>query len=278
MTTEEVGAESHTETELEAPFIWDWALFLRCARTFVTTTVVVFVLGVAVGAYAPGVPSSVLRILETINLWPTAYLSHLVPMFFFILLGNIKSVLIAAVLGTLGAWANARANTRRGVHHASSCQRLTAVDRSTLTLARLVLRGGRRVFPELGDERCDFAARIGAALASLVPLLAIGVNGLVLGLWMAEALLSDWWAGVAQVGILLLPHAPLEVPVFLLASAAGLRLAEGLVPRDPIRHDTEWQCLQARRLLTAEPLAQSLGLIIGLLAIAAALELYALSA
>jgi uncharacterized membrane protein SpoIIM required for sporulation len=98
---------------------------------------------------------------------------------------------------------------------------------------------------------------------------------LVLGLWMAEGLLTGWMSGLGQVGLHLLPHAPVELPALLLACAVGLRLAESLIPRHP-DHGAAWQRAEAKRLLTSDRTAQSLGLIVGLLAIAAALELHAL--
>ena len=258
-----------------SPFLWDWPSVARCARAFIATTGVVFVVGVTAGACLPGLPSRLLGVLQAINLWPSAYLLHLVPIFFFILLSNTKSALIAALLGPLGAWTSARANAGYPSARGSALRPTSLPDRVTLALARCVLLGGRRVFPELGDERQDFAARTGAALAALVPFLALGMNALVLGLWMAEALLQGWTAGLAKMALLLLPHAPVELPAFMLASAVGLRLAEGLVPRRTT-HDSAWQRAEARRLVTCDRVAQSLGLVTGLLAIAAALELYAL--
>ena len=261
--------------EWAGPLVWDWRSFARCARAFVLTTVVVFVLAVTVGALAPWLPSRVLGVLTAINLWPSEYLSHLVLIFLFILLSNIKSALIAALLGPAGAWANSRANVGGRTRGPWRMRRAGVVDRMTLALARVVLRGGRCVFPEIGDESQDLAARSSAALAAIVPFLALGINALVLGLWMAEALLKGWVGGLAEMGRLLLPHAPVEIPALLLASAVGLRLAERLVPRRPA-HDPEWQCGEAKRLVRSDPVAQSLGVIVGLLAIAAALELYAL--
>ena len=275
-TTETQRSEATVAAEAwVGPFVWDWPSFARCARAFFATTVAVFVLGVGIGAIAPGLPSRVLGVLATINLWPAAYLSHLVPTFFFILLSNIKSALIAALLGPAGAWANARANIGRRPYASSWPRPVSAVDRATLALAGVILRGGRCVFPEIGDERADLAARAGAALAALVPFLALAMNGIVLGLWMAEALLKGWVSGLASMGMLLLPHAPVELPALMLASAVGLRLAQRLVPRQP-GHDAGWQCAEVKRLITSDRVAQSLGLIVGLLAIAAALELYAL--
>ncbi|MBM3474410.1 MAG: hypothetical protein FJX75_14195 [Armatimonadetes bacterium] len=271
-----VTAEAPADAEAwVGPFVWDWRSFARCARAFVATTLVVFVVGVTIGALAPWLPSRVLGVLAAINLWPTAYLSHLVPIFFFILLSNIKSALIAALLGPAGAWANSRANVGRRPHGSSRRGPASVVDRVTLALAGVVLRGGRCVFPELGDESHDLAARSSAALAAVVPFLTLAMNGIVLGLWMAEALLKGWVGGLASMGRLLLPHAPVELPALVLASAIGLRLARRLVPRRPA-HDAAWQCVEVKRLITLDPVAQSLALIVGLLAIAAALELYAL--
>jgi len=258
------------------PFVWDWPSLARCAKAFVGTTLAVFVLAVAVGAYLPGLPSRVLNALTAINFWPTAYLNHLVPIFFFILLANTKSALIAALLGPLGAWVTARANACQPSCDSPRCRPCGWVDRATLALARLVVRGGRRVFPEVGDEQRELGARTGAALAALVPFMALGMNALALGLWMAEALLSGWLPGLAKMGLLLLPHAPVELPALVLASCVGLRLAQGLVPRHRA-HDSAWQRAEARRLITSDRVAQSLGIIVGLLAIAAALELHALT-
>ncbi len=258
-----------------SPFLWDAASCARCARAFLATVLVVFVVSVAAGAYLPGLPTRLLGVLQAVNLWPSAYLSHLVPLFFLILLSNIKSALIAATLGPLGTWALARANAGYPSVRGSAYRPRRLVDRAALAVARGVLRLGRRVFPELGGERRDLAARTGAALAALVPFLALGVNALALGLWMAEALLAGWLDGLGRMALLLLPHAPVELPAFVLASAVGLRLAECLVPTRA-GHDAAWQRAEARRLLTSDRLAQSLGLIVGLLAIAAALELYGL--
>jgi hypothetical protein len=263
------------EEERARAFVWDWRSFARCVRAFAATTLVVFVLGVTIGAIAPWLPSRVLGVLAAINLWPTAYLSHLVPIFLFILLSNIKSALIAALLGSAGAWANSRANVGRRAHGSGRVRPASVIDRMTLALAGAVMRGGRCVFRGIGDESQDLAARSSAALAALVPFVALAMNGIVLGLWMAEALLKGWVGGLVAMGRLLLPHAPVELPALVLASAIGVRLAERLVPRRP-GHDAAWQCGEVRRLVTSDRVAQSLGLIVGLLAIAAALELYGL--
>ncbi|MBM3498763.1 MAG: stage II sporulation protein M [Armatimonadetes bacterium] len=277
MTTDARGAKVTASGEAAAsPFLWDVPSVVRCARAFVGATVVIFVLGVAVGALLPGLPSRLLGALETINLWPAAYLSHLAPIFVFILLSNTKSALIAALLGPLGAWVNARANVGYPSAREGEGRPAGPLDRLTLALARAILRAGGRVVPGLADPRQDLAARTGAALAAVVPFLALGMNALVLGLWMAEALLEGWVTGLARMGLLLLPHAPVELPALVLAAAVGLRLAERLTPRQP-GHDAAWQRAEARRQVTADRVAQSLGLIVGLLAIAAALELYRLA-
>jgi len=257
----------------EGPFLWDAASVWRCARAFGGAVLVVFVLGVVAGVCLPGLPSHVLGALIALNLWPTAYLAHLAPLYFLILLANTKSALIAALIGPLGAWVNARANADYPSAHEATYHPRGAIDRMTLALTRVVLRVGSRVLPDLGDDRRDLAARTGAALAAVTPFLALGVNALVLGLWMAEALLEGWVSGLGRMGLLLLPHAPVELPALLLASAVGLRLAEGLMPRTP-DHTAAWQRSEARRLITADRVAQSLGVVVGLLAIAAALELY----
>jgi hypothetical protein len=266
---------SALERPESGPFVWDGPSVYRCARAFLGTAALVFVSGVAIGAYAPGLPTRVLGLIEAVNLWPSAYLSHLVPIFFFILLSNIKSAMIAGLLGPLGAWVSARANA--GPHSpARPRSRLARLAEAvTCLLARGVIWAGRRVHPKLADERQDFAARTGAALAALVPFMALGLNGLVLGLWMAEALLQGWLMGLGRMGLLLLPHAPVELPAFVLASAVGLQLASKLVPQRP-EHDAAWQQAKAKRLITSDRVAQSLGLVVGLLAIAAALELYAI--
>jgi len=256
-------------------FAWDWPSFARCAKAFCLATLAVFVLGVGLGAYLPALPGRVLGLLEAINLWPTAYLTHLVPIFLFILLANLKSAFIAALLGPASVWVNARLNARSGRPSGPRPWAFRLVEGGTYLLAALVIRAGRLVFAGIGDERREFAARTSAGLGALVPSMALGVNALALGLWMAEALLQGWLPGLGRMGLLLLPHGLVELPTFVLASAVGLHIARRLVPERP-EHDSAWQCAEAKRLLTSDQVAQSLGLIVGLLAIAAALELHAL--
>jgi uncharacterized membrane protein SpoIIM required for sporulation len=265
-----------TETERESvwlrTFAWDVPCLVRCARALALAAVATFLLGVTVGAVWPGLTERALDLLTGLSLWPAAFLSHLVPIFLFILLNNIKAALVASLLGPLSVWANARLNEgsrTEPMGRSLACRAANAVGRGMVAL-------GRRVFPALGDAALDFPARVSAALAAFTPLLVVGLNGAVLGLWLAQGLLSRWTYGLGEVGRQLLPHAPVEFSAFLLAAAVGLRLARELVPQTAAQ-DAAWQAREARRLVTTDAVAQSLGVVVALLAIAAALELVAIT-
>ncbi|MGQ9732487.1 MAG: stage II sporulation protein M [Candidatus Zipacnadales bacterium] len=258
-------------TATQGPFAWDQASVLRCARAFLLVTVATFLLAVTIGVFLPNLPSRVLSVFETINLWAVTYLTSIVSLLLFILLSNIKSALIAALLGVGSVWVNARVNVRHTNDQMTARTRL--VDRFAVAFARGIIGLGRRVFSEIGDERHEFAARTSAAIAALVPFLAVGINALVLGLWMAQGLLTGWLSGLAQVGELIMPHAPVELPALVLSASVGLWLAAQLVPTRA-QHDSAWQLAKAKMLITSNQVAQSLALIIGLLAIAAALEVW----
>ncbi len=253
-------------------FLWDWPTFARCARAFGLATVAVFVIGVAAGAMAPGLPTRVLNVIQSIVLWPSEYFTQLIPIYLLILLGNMKAAFLTSLLGPASVWLNAKLNTRsqESVPTETSPPRL--VDRLAAGVAAATIRAGRLVFPEIGDESREFAARSSAGLAAVVPFLALWMNGGVLGLWLAEGLLGGWGAGLARVGASLLPHGPVEFVALILSAVIGLKLARELVPLLP-QHDSGWQLGHVRHWLTSNALAQSLGLLIGLLAIAAALEI-----
>jgi uncharacterized membrane protein SpoIIM required for sporulation len=250
--------------------LWDWPTFARCGRAFLTATVVVFLLSVAVGAMVPGLPTRMLNVIQSIVLWPSDYFSQLIPIYLLILLGNMKAALLMALLGPISVWLNARLNTRRRAEAGHSPPRL--VDRLAHAVAAATIRAGRCVFAEIGDDNQEFAARSSAGLAAVVPFLALWINGAVLGLWLAEGLLGGWGAGLVRVAEMLLPHGPLEFVALISSAVIGLRLAQELVPTTE-QHDSRWQASHAERWLKSDALAQTLGLLIGLLAIAAALEI-----
>jgi uncharacterized membrane protein SpoIIM required for sporulation len=257
---------------VERAFLWDWPTFSRCGRAFLLSTVVVFVVGVAVGALVPGLPTRVLNVIQSIVLWPSDYFSQLIPIYLLILLGNMKAALLTALLGPFSVWLNAKLNSGHPEDVPTGSSPMRRIDRLAEGVAAATIRAGRLVFPEIGDDSREFAARSSAGLAAVVPFLALWMNGAVLGLWLAEGLLGGWGAGLARVGAMLLPHGPVEFVGIILSAVIGLKLARELVPMLP-QHDSEWQCSHARRWLTSDALAQSLGLLVGLLAIAAALEI-----
>jgi len=271
------GGEALVDEALPAPtavgaFLWDWPTFTRCARAFAIATVVLFVMAVTAGALAPGLPTRVLNVIQSIVLWPSDYFSQLVPIYLLILLGNIKAAFLTALLGPASVWLNARLNIRQQRNAGSGAGKMRLADRLACAVANATIRAGRFVFPEIGDDSRDFAARSSAGLAAVVPFLALWMNAAVLGLWLAEGLLQGWGVGLARVGAALLPHGPLEFVALILSAAIGLQLARHLVPTLP-QHDSEWQARHACCWLTSNALAQSLGLLVGLLAIAAALEI-----
>jgi Stage II sporulation protein M len=252
-------------------FCWDWLALGRCARALFVVTVVSFVLGVGGGALMPGLPTGLLSALQRLAFWPSDYVSGLVPVYLLILLGNMRAAFIMGLLGPLSVWANAALNERdraAGRH----AERLSLPQRVAVALGSACVAAGRRIFPALGDDTREFAARSSAGLAAVVPFLALGLNAAAAGLWLADGLLSGWTHGLAEALCGLLPHGPLEFTALLLAAAAGLNGAEALVPRAEA-HDSSWQRRVAREWLTSDRVAQSLGLLIGLIAISAALEL-----
>jgi uncharacterized membrane protein SpoIIM required for sporulation len=254
--------------ERPGPFAWSWAAFVRCARAFGLTIVVAFVLAVIAGALLPGFPGNLLAALQSITLWPGGFLSRLIPLYFVIVLGNLRAALLMALVGPLSAWINAGLNVR---------QRPVAGPpgwgaRAASAVAAACIRAGRRVFPEVADERRDFAARASAGFAAALPFLALGMNGLVVGLWLADGLLAGWGQGLLRGAAALLPHAPVEFTALLLSAAAGLNGARCVVPGRP-EDDCEWQGRAARAWLTSHRTVRSLGLVAGLIAIAAALEM-----
>lgn len=264
--------EGQAALPVERAFLWDWPTFARCGRAFFLSTVVVFVVGVAVGALVPGLPTRVLNVIQAIVLWPSDCFSQLIPIYLLILLGNIKAAFLTALLGPASVWLNAKLNSRHSRTPATESSPPRWTDRLAEGVAAATIRAGRLAFPEIGDDSREFAARSSAGLAAVVPFLALWMNGAVLGLWLAEGLLGGWGAGLAHVGAMLLPHGPVEFVALILSSVIGLNLARELVPMLP-QHDSQWQCGEARRWLTSNALAQSLGLLVGILAIAAALEI-----
>jgi len=265
----EAAAEVVERTPSQSAFAWDWWSIGRCVRALAVATVATFLLAVAVGALAPGLPGRVLALIDKVAFWPTAYLSHVLAFFLFILINNIRAALTAAALGPLSVWVNGRINAR---HQVDADAKLSLVDRAAGAIARGLVALGRRIFPELGDPNRDFAVQTSAALAAVVPFLALGVNGAVLGIWLAEGLLTGWVEGLAKASTVLLPHGPVEFPALILSAAIGLVLARELLPTAS-RHDSTWQADRAKKLLFSDRMAQSLALIVGLLAIAAALEI-----
>jgi uncharacterized membrane protein SpoIIM required for sporulation len=255
-------------------FVWDWPSFVRCGKAFAGAVLSVFVLGVMVGALVPGLPSRVLNAIQSVVLWPSDYFAQLIPLYLLILLANMKASFLTALLGPASVWVNARLNAARSEEREWGGGPPGLVTRLACGVAAATVRAGRAVFPEIGDQRREFAARSSAGLAAVVPFLALWVNGAVLGLWLAEGLITDWLAGLAHVGCMLLPHGPVEFTAIILSAAIGLRLARQLVPVRP-QDDSHWQAGHAKQCLTSDSLAQSLGLLVGLLAIAAALELLA---
>jgi uncharacterized membrane protein SpoIIM required for sporulation len=265
----EGGPAAHT-------FLWDWPTSARCGRAFLAAALVVFVVGVVVGAFAPGFPARILEAIQTVVLWPSEYFSQLVPIYLLILLANVKAAFLTALLGPVSVWVNAKLNSRHRRRGSRAAGSVRLPDRIACAVAAATVRAGRAVFPEIGDETREFAARSSAGLAVCVPFLALWMNGAVLGLWLAEGLLGGWGEGLVHVGAALLPHAPVEFTALILSAATGLTLARHLVPTER-DHDSEWQARNVPRWLTSNTLAQSLGLLVGLLAIAAALELVALT-
>jgi len=237
---------------------------------------VVFALAVVLGVIVPGLPAGVLAAVTSISLWPGEYLSGLVPLYLVILLGNLKSAFIMALLGPVSVWINAALNAREAIRQAPTPTGRSLGHRAAHLLASACIRLGRRVFPELGDETQEFGARSSAGLAAVLPFLALGLNGLVAGLWLADGLLSGWTAGLLHASGQLLPHGPVEITALLLAAAAGLNGAGALLPRSRDQ-DAVWQKRAARAWLMSDRTAQSLGLLTGLIAIAAALEMVSLA-
>ena len=271
------GGQARADDVAPAPaatgaFLWDWPTFARCGGAFALATVVLFVIAVTIGALAPGLPTHVLNVIQSIVLWPSDCFSQLIPIYLLILLGNIKAAFLTALLGPASVWLNARLNMRQQKNAGSEAGKMKLADRLACRVANATIRAGRFVFPEIGDDSRDFAARSSAGLAAVVPFLALSMNAAVLGLWLAEGLLQGWGGGLARVGAALLPHGPLEFVALVLSATIGLQLARHLVPTLP-QHDSEWQARHARCWLTSNVLAQSLGLLVGLLAIAAALEI-----
>lgn len=236
---------------------------------------VTFVLAVVLGAIAPGLPAGVLAAVTSITFWPGEYLSGLVPFYLVILLGNMKSAFLMALLGPLSVWINGGLNAREAAANGAVPNSRSLGHRAARVLASACIRLGTRVFPELGDETQEFTARSSAGLAAILPFLALGLNGLVAGLWLANGLLTGWTAGLVHAFRQFLPHGPVEFTALLLAAAAGLNGAWALLPRSPDQ-DAVWQKRAARAWLTSDRTAQSLGLLIGLIAIAAALEMVSL--
>lgn len=268
VVAEAAGAEVVERTRPQSAFAWDWWSIGRCVRALAVATVAAFLVAVAVGALAPGLPGRVLAFIDKVAFWPTAYLSHVLAFFLFILINNIRAALTAAALGPLSVWVNGRINAR---HQVVDDAELSLIDRAAGAMARGLVAVGQRIFPELGDLNHDFAVRTSAALAAVVPFLALGVNGAVLGIWLAEGLLTGWVEGLAKASAILLPHGPLEFPALILSAAVGLALARELLPTAS-HHDSTWQADRAKKLLFSDRMAQSLALIVGLLAVAAALE------
>lgn len=255
--------------------LWDWPTFARCGRAFILATVALFIAGVVVGALVPGLPTRMLNVIQSIVLWPSEYFTQLIPIYLLILLGNMKAAFMTALLGPGSVWVNAKLNCRSRGHGVAQSGPSRLVDRLAGAVAAATIRAGRLVFREIGDERREFAARSSAGLAAVVPFLALWMNGAVMGLWLAEGLLRGWAAGLAHVAATLLPHGPVEFVALISSAVIGLRLARELVPVLP-QHDSEWQLRHVRRWLTSDALAQSLGLLVGVLAIAAALEIVSL--
>ncbi len=258
-----VGGDEHP-----GPFAWNGAAFVRCARAFGLIIVAAFMLAVIAGALLPDFPGNLLAALQSITLWPGGFLSRLIPLYFVIVLGNLRAAFLMALVGPLSAWVNAGLNARQPAVAGPPGWGA----RAATAVAAACVRAGRRVFPEVADERRDFAARASAGFAAAVPFLALGMNGLVVGLWLADGLLAGWGQGLLRASTALLPHAPVEFTALLLSAAAGLNGARCVVP-ERADDDCEWQGRAARAWLTSPRTVRSLGLVAGLIAIAAALEM-----
>ena len=264
-----IEAEAVPHESDAGTFAWDWLCVRRMSVTLVVVTVVTFVLAVALGALAPGLPSHLLRLIEKVQLWPTTWLTGVWAMFFIILLNNMRAAFIGALIGPGSVWLNARLNSEHP--DLEDDVRPSAGERVASAIARALIGVGRRAFPALADDDLDFAARASAALAAVVPYMAVGANATMLGVWLADGLLRGWVGGFAERCMDLLPHGPVEFPALVLSTAMGLWLASHLVPRR-LGENSDWQAGEVKRLLKSNRVAQSLAAIIALLLIAAALE------
>ena len=267
------AGDAHERAALREGVLWSPQTILTAVRVFALATILAFVVGTTVGVCVPGFEARVWQVISNICFLPTDWLAQLLPSYFVILLNNMRASLISVALGGLGALVLARLNGRAKPSTAEGPPgALTrALERGSGAVAAVCIWAGSLVFPHLRDARREFPVRSAAGLAAIVPTISLFGNGTLLGLYLALGLLGGWTHGLLTSGEDLFPHGFLEFPAILLSGALGLGIARRLIPSLP-EHGCSWQERLARACLTSDAFAKSYGIILCLIAVAAALE------
>ena len=265
--------DARERSGLGAGLLWSRQTLLTAIRIFGAATLLSFLVGTGVGAFVPGFETHIWRAISSICFFPSEWLAELLPSYFVILLNNMRASLITVALGGLGALVLARLNGRAAQRATAAAPGRAAqvLERTATAVAAACIWAGSLVFPHLRDARREFAVRTSAGLAAVVPALSLLGNGALLGLYLALGLLGGWTHGLLSSGQDLFPHGFLEFPAILLSGAIGLNIALRLIPRSP-EHGCSWQERLARTCLTSDAFATSYGIILCLIAVAAALE------
>ncbi len=254
--------------EGQPSLLFDWTVFCRVGRLFAVTLLGGFVLAVVIGTCLPAAGDALLRALRHVHEASFSLVDRLLPTpFLVILVGNLKAALTASLLG-LGA-ALALGYVQQWERRSASPRQYGWPGRLSYWVLAGCVAGGRWALAQVG-EVSDLFAQTAAALAALVPPATVMVNGLLVGVYLAAALLRGWteqlWLAISS----LLPHGFFEIPAILLSATLGVLLAQSLVAR--LRSGRTSLPVAVQRCLRPRAVWQTLAVLVGLILVAAALE------
>lgn len=237
----------------------------QAVRIFGGAAAVAFVGIVVLIAVAPNLGTSFVAALQRIYFAPGDLVRKYINALFAIILGNCLAAGASSSLGAVGAGVLARVQQSSD----ATARDYGALGRVSYVLMDLLCRLSAALIPPLGRV-ADFSARTAAAVAALAPRLSLVCSGSVLGIYLGAELATGWVAGLwATIGDLA-GHAVFELPAAWMAAAIGITASERFV-RAAQRGPSALRGA-AREFLTSAPYVRAIGLVVGLILVAAAIE------
>jgi hypothetical protein len=263
--------DSRTATsavESPVPLLFDETLFVRMARLYAGSCGVAFLAAVLLSAYWPAAGSYVVGGLFRFHRATLGLLDSLIPWpWAVILLGNLKGAATASVLGLLAAallgrvycWEDRQVRPPQYGWPGRASYAVVAAGAAL----------GQRLLPGV-SRPADLRVRLALAVAALVPVAVVTLNGLLIGIYLAHSLLHGWTTELAAAIAGSFPHGVFELPALFLAGATGLNLADRLAAHPELSAAT--LAPRARELLLSAPLLRTAALLLALVLAGAGLE------